>query len=151
MKPTKQLIKHFFPTPPTTLPGTEHEPRCSAIFQNDSGHVKDTRWNAVVKKHSTSYFSGTGKRQGLVVVSGMALGAFRGNVKGYIVWISISLHRNTFNFSQVAGTKQSWCRWCFCGENHRQQMSQVRCLNRFHQQRVKVHYGEHFTGTKMWY
>lgn len=65
----------------------------------------------MVKKHSTSHFPGTGKRHGLVVVvSEMALGEFRGNVEGYIVWISISLHRNTFNFSQAAGKKQSGCR-----------------------------------------
>lgn len=56
------------------------------------------------RQHSTSYFSGTGKRHGLVVVSGMALGGNseeRGNTEGRIVLISISqtLHRNTFNFS----------------------------------------------------
>lgn len=61
------------------------------------------------KKHSTSYFPGTGKRHGLVVVvvSRMALGEFRGNVEGYIVWTSISLRRNTFNFSQESWNENS--------------------------------------------
>lgn len=57
----------------------------SVGFQNDSGHVEDTRWNAMVKKNiQLHYFPGTGKRHGLVVVvvvvSGMALGEFGGEL-----------------------------------------------------------------------
>lgn len=80
----KRLIKTLFS--PTTLPGTESS---HVALKNDSGHTSRTqggmRWS---KKHSTSYFPGTGKRHGLVVVvvSGMALGGIRGgNVEGYIV------------------------------------------------------------------
>lgn len=83
------------------------------------------RWSKKKKKHSTSYFPGTGKRHGLVVVSGMALGEFRGNAEGYIVWISISLHRNTFQL--FSGSWDEGMSLMLCGENPRQQMSQVWC------------------------
>lgn len=84
-----------------------------------------TRWS---KKHSTLYFPGTGKRHGLVV-SGMALGEFRGNTEGYIVWISISLHRNTFNFSQLEWNSPGAAD-AFAGKLTRQHMSHVWCLKK---------------------
>lgn len=74
------------------------------------------------RQHSTSYFSGTGKRHGLVVVSGMALGGNseeRGNTEGRLVLISISqtLHRNTFNSGRWSQTPRVLLR-----QIHRQQM-----------------------------
>lgn len=79
-------------------------------------------------KHSTSYFPGTGKRHGLVVISGMALWEFRGNIEGYIVWISIWPHTQYFQLFSGSWNKTVQVPLMLCGENHRQQMSQVWCL-----------------------
>lgn len=96
----------------------------------------DTWWNVTVqrkkkrkgvggRKHSTSCFSGTGKRHGLevvVVVSGMALweNSKGGNTAGCIVMVSIPLHRNTFIHDSGHWSKSLLM---LCG----QQMSQVWC------------------------
>ena len=56
------------------------------------------RWS---KKHSTSYFPGTGKRHGLVVVvvSGMALGGIRGGERGRLY--SLDIHLTTQKYFQL--------------------------------------------------
>lgn len=104
------------------LPGTE----LSCDFSKVTVDTARTLGGMVKKKNIQLHiFLAQAKRHGLVVVSGMALGEFMGNTEGYIVWISISLHRNTFNCSQVAGTKPSRCLLMLRRENHRQQMKVV--------------------------
>lgn len=113
------------------------------------------RWSKNKQKNNNiqlHIFLAQVKRHGLVVVSGMALGGIQGNIEGYIVWISIALHRNTFNFSQVAGIKQSRCRWCFVvGEKKKNSQaadvtglaSRKKTIIQRHQ--LKIHKGECFT------
>ena len=122
----KLIIKHFFQhslTTVKTLPGTELSHVALGFFQmtvNTSRTQGGVRWS---KKHS--YFPGTGKRHGPVVVSEWHSGNSGGTSKAIIVLISISLHRNTSNFSQVAGVKQSGCADALWGES---QAADVTCV-----------------------
>lgn len=123
--------EHFVPsswrsrTSPTTLPGTE----LSRDFSKVTVDTSRTLGGMLKKNIQLHIFLAQVKRHGLVVVSGMALGEFMGNIEGYIIWISILLHRNTFNCSQVAGTKPSRCLLMLRGENHRQQKVVFFCFS----------------------
>lgn len=134
-------------TSPATLPETELSRVALRYFKKTVGASRTqggTRWS---KKHSTLYFPGTGKRHGLVV-SGMALGEFRGNTEGYIVWISISLHRNTFNFSQLERNSPGVAD-ALRGNSHGSTCHMFGVWKKgFHQHQIKIHNGERFTETK---
>lgn len=109
-------------------------------------------WSKNIQLH---IFPGTGKRHGLVVVvvSGMALGEFRGER-----WrlYSLDIHLTTQKYFQLfSGSWNETVRapLMLCEDDHRQRMSQVWCLSKWmispttDQSTLRWF----FTKTKMWF